>query len=437
MNGIVLGGTASGVGKTVTTLAVLRALEAAGRSVQPAKAGPDFIDPSHHAAVVGTDQPARTLDPWLEGESGLRRNYHRGTGDICVVEGMMGLYDGDQTSTAQIAELLGLPVVLVVDGSASAASVAATAHGFDRYADRAGRAINVAGVIAARTHGGAHERAIREALPAELSYCGRVPPLDGLTVPERHLGLHGGSEAPVDETALETAAAAIRTDRLIGLAAAPPAPPADRSAPETAATVAVAHDDAFRFVYPAVRERLTQRATVHAFAPAAGDDLPARDLDLVYLPGGYPERHAAALAASPGLATLAARASDGLPVLAECGGLMTLAETLTVTDSHEMAGVLPCTVTLRDRCQAVDHVALRGQRASLIAAPGDRLRGHEFHYSAATVGRDARFAFAVERGQGIDGDHDGMTEYKTLGTYSHFHAESGAFDAALETITDD
>ena len=116
MKGVVLGGTQSGVGKTVATLAVIRALQTAGREVQPAKAGPDFIDPSHHAQVAG--KPSRTLDLWLEGEEGLRRNYARGDGDICVVEGVMGLYDGDGSSTAMVAAALDLPVVLVVDAKA-------------------------------------------------------------------------------------------------------------------------------------------------------------------------------------------------------------------------------------------------------------------------------------------------------------------------------
>jgi cobyrinic acid a,c-diamide synthase len=127
VKGVVLGGTSSGVGKTVAALAVSRALDDAGYAVQPAKAGPDFIDPSHHRAVTG--RPSRTLDCWLQGEDGIRRNYARGEGDICVVEGVMGLYDGDGSSTAMVAEALELPVVLVVDASAGMESVAATALG--------------------------------------------------------------------------------------------------------------------------------------------------------------------------------------------------------------------------------------------------------------------------------------------------------------------
>ncbi len=434
MNGVVVGGTSSGVGKTVATLALIRALESRGLTVQPAKAGPDFIDPSHHERVAG--RPSRTLDRWMAGEAGLRRSYGRGEGDVCVVEGVMGLYDGDGSSTAMVAETLDLPVVLVVDATAGMESVAATAHGFRTYAERVGRDVDVAGVVAARAHGGRHADGIREALPDELAYCGRVPPRDDLEIPDRHLGLHMGDEAPLSETALDAAAEGLRPERVLDVARAPPEPPAPESAsaPPDGPTVAVARDDAFRFCYPATVERLRERATVEPFAPVAGDDLP--DCDAVYLPGGYPERHAPALADAPALATLAGRAADGLPVLGECGGLMALAESLTVDgERHQMAGVLPARVEMCDRYQALDHVELRARRDCPVADAGTRLRGHEFHYSAASVDGDARFAFDVERGDGIADGRDGLVEHRTLGTYAHVHPESGAFDRFLAEAT--
>ena len=434
MKGVVLAGTRSGVGKTVATLATVHALAAAGHAVQPAKAGPDFIDPSHHARVAG--RPSRTLDCWLQGRAGLRRNYHRGTGEVCVVEGVMGLYDGDASSTAMVAEALDLPVVLVVDASAGMESVAATALGFREYAARADRDVDVAGVLAQRAHGGRHERGIREALPDDLAYLGRIPPSDDLAIPDRHLGLHMGSESPLPPEALDDAAAHVRTERIFDLAREPPRPP-DRGEREAATDgtprVAVARDPAFAFVYPATLERLRERASVETFSPVAGDPLP--DCDGVYLPGGYPERHAGALAGSDALADVAAAAADGTPVFGECGGLMALAETLTTDgETHAMAGVLPAGVRMHDRYQALDHVELRARRDTLTARAGDRRRGHEFHYSSADVAGDARFAFDVKRGDGIADERDGLVEYRTLGTYCHVHPASGAFDAFVDAL---
>ncbi|QIB73250.1 cobyrinate a,c-diamide synthase [Halogeometricum borinquense] len=431
--GLVLAGTASGVGKTVATLAVCRALEREGHTPVAAKAGPDFIDPSHHAATLG--RPSRTLDPWLAGDDGLERTYARGAtdGDVCVVEGMMGLYDGD-VSTAAVAAKLDLPIVLVVDATTGMESIAATALGFRAYADRMGYDVDVAGLLAARARGGRHEEGIKSAIPVELHYVGRTPPLDGLEVPERHLGLHCGDESPVDDDALDAAARHVDTTELLALARRPrvDAPP-ERPVESTDVTVAVATDDAFRFVYPSVREHLAARATVEPFAPVAGDDLP--DCDAVYLPGGYPERHTEAIAESPTLSTIAERAADGLPVFGECGGLMVLGESLTTAEgeTYDMAGVLPVSTHLTERPVGLDHVGLRARHDSILASEGETVRGHEFHYSAATAAPDARYAFEVVRGAGLDGANDGLTEYRTLGTYTHFHAESGAFDAFVES----
>ncbi|OVE86081.1 cobyrinic acid a,c-diamide synthase [Natronolimnobius baerhuensis] len=435
MNGLVIGGVSSGVGKTVATLAICQALEDAGHGVQPAKAGPDFIDPSHHEAV--TDRPSRTLDLWLCGEDGVRRNYHRGEGDICVVEGVMGLYDGDGSSTAMVAEALDLPVVLVVDASAGMESVAATALGFQTYADEIGRDLEVAGIIAQRAHGGRHEQGIRDAMPNSLEYFGRIPPTPDLEIPDRHLGLEMGEETPVSIDALREVTDALEVERLAAVANEPRAPSVspERTAPEDVdARIAVASDAAFCFRYPATLERFRERATLTTFSPVAGDPVP--DCDAVYLPGGYPELHADALESAGTLAELGQRASDGLPVLGECGGLMAMSQSLTTADGecYEMAGILPADVTMHERYQALDHVELEATDSTLTAASGERVHGHEFHYSSAAVDSDARFAFETVRGDGIDGDHDGLTEYNSLGTYTHVHPESGAFDTLLERV---
>ncbi len=439
--GFVIGGVSSGVGKTVATLAISHALDDAGYRVQPAKAGPDFIDPSHHTALL--ECPSRTLDLWLCGADGVRRNYARGEGDMCLVEGAMGLYDGDGSSTAMVAEALELPVVLVVDASAGMESVAATAYGFQRYAATIDRDVEVAGIVAQRAHGGVHEQGIRDALPDDLTYFGRIPPSSDLEIPDRHLGLEMGSEAGLPREALAEATETLDVAALAAIARVPPGLDGP-GAMETAggrskpveATVAVADDAAFCFRYPATIERFRERADLVTFSPVAGDPVP--ECDAVYLPGGYPELHASTLETSGTLAELGNRASEGLAVLGECGGLMAMGQTLTTAegDTHEMGGILPADVTMHDRYQALDHVELEALEGTLTARAGERIRGHEFHYSSADVDRapDARFAFETVRGKGITGDRDGLVAYDSLGTYAHVHPESGAFDRFLESL---
>ena len=430
--GIVLAGSASGVGKTVATLAVIRRLQNDGYEVQPAKAGPDFIDPSHHAVVAG--KASRTLDIWMQGEQGLLANYAHGTGDICVIEGVMGLYDGSETSTATIAEVLDLPVILVVDGSARMESVGAEALGYREYARQQGIDIEVIGIIAQQVHGGRHENGIRDALPDGISYFGRIPTLEGLDIPERHLGLHMGDEAGLSDEILEEAAEQLFLDRIIDVARTPRSVVPASNDGQTTKRVALAHDAAFRFVYPAVRERLQERATVIEFSPTAGEDVPP--CDGLYLPGGYPELHAEALAKSKAVETIAELASEGLPILGECGGMMVLAESMRTVDgsTYPMAGILPANIRMHEQFQALDHVKLRATDKTLTAAFGETHVGHEFHYSRATADTDAQFAFEMLRGTGFDETVDGLQEYRTLGTYCHLHAASGAYDTFVERL---
>lgn len=433
MNGLIIGGTASGVGKTIATLTVITALQEDGFAVQPAKCGPDFIDPTHHTTI--TDPPSRTLDLWMQGTTGVRRNYYRGTGDICVIEGVMGLYDGDVSSTAAIADTLDLPVVLVIDATASMESVAATALGFSTYADHTEFTIDIAGVIAQQAHAGRHETGIKEALPPDIPYLGRIPPNPDLTVPDRHLGLYQGTETPVPTPALTDAAQTIDTSALTNIARSPPRPTTSQPPHNPAhCTIGIALDDAFSFIYPETRRRLAQLATVTTFSPVNNDPIP--DCDGVYLPGGYPELHAAALSDSQTLEDVASRALTGLPVYAECGGMLALAETLTTTDgtTHEMAGVLPLDVTMHERYQALDHTEYIASKDSIIAPSDQMYRGHEFHYSSASPHEDAQFVFSVNRGDGITGESDGITEHQTLGLYGHLHPATGAFDTFIETL---
>ncbi len=434
MDGFIIGGTASGVGKTIATLTVITALQEDGLTVQPAKCGPDFIDPTHHATI--TEHPSRTLDLWMQGPRGMRRNYYRGTGDICVIEGVMGLYDGEVSSTTAIAAALDLPIVLVVDATASMESVAATALGFKKYANHTEFNIDIAGIIAQQAHEGRHEDGIKNALPSDIPYLGRIPPNSELTIPDRHLGLHLGSESPVAKPTLAEAAQSIETTRLKKIARSPPPrpdyPPA--SPVSSPSTIGIALDEAFTFIYPETRARLQSVATVKTFSPINDDPLP--DCDGVYLPGGYPELHAPTLSDSQTLLELADRATTGLPIYGECGGMMVLAETLTTTDdiSHSMTGILPLEVTMHDRYQALDHTEYTACSDSILATTDQTYRGHEFHYSNAKPHSDARYVFTVNRGSGITGDSDGITAHRTLGMYGHLHPASGAFDTFINKV---
>lgn len=434
MKGIIIAGTRSGSGKTVATMVALRALENLGEDPQPAKIGPDFIDPSHHRALTG--KPSRTLDLWLEGKEGLVENYCRGEGSICVAEGVMGLYDGNRSSTAKIAEILDLPIVLVVDGSAGMESVAATALGFREYADYRELDIEIAGIISQRTRYGAHEKGIKEGLPDELIYFGSIPPLKDLEIAERHLGLFMGDQSTISEEKLDRAGQGIGAELLMETAREPnesegqsPSNPIDRKSTR----VGMAYDQAFNFVYPRTREKLTEAELV-TFSPLEGDPVP--DVDGIYLPGGYPELHPERLSKSKTIEEIAARANDGVPVFGECGGMMIMSQALITKEGqeYEMAGILPAEVEMVEELQGLGYVELEGEFDSPICPAGEGLRGHEFHYSRIKVQPGADYAFRVRKGEGMDGTHEGLVGHNSLGTYTHFHPESGAFDNFLSWI---
>ncbi|MFW6071251.1 MAG: cobyrinate a,c-diamide synthase [Candidatus Bipolaricaulota bacterium] len=431
MKGLVLAGTGSGSGKTVVTLALLKGLLDYGEDPQPAKIGPDYIDPSHHYSVAG--KHSRTLDLWMQGERGLARNYYRGEGTICVAEGVMGMYDGRESSTAAIAEKLGLPVVLVVDGKAGMESVAATAFGFSRYGKVNGSDVEVAGIVAQRTGGGKHERGIVRALPPDLEYFGRIPDIEELEIPERHLGLHMAGQDPVPESVLKEAGEFLEVEKLLETASDPDLSyeASEEGKVSEGETIGMAHDEAFNFLYPRTRERLSE-ADLVTFSPLEGEEVP--DADFFYLPGGYPELYPGELEESPTLTQLADLAEEGVPIFGECGGMMAMSRSLTTTEgkTYEMAGILPAEVEMTESLQGLGYVEVRARSGDGLFSSGESYRGHEFHYSRTRVESGAEFAFDDLRGAGIDGSHDGLRRYNAVGTYGHFHPESGLFDDFLD-----
>ena len=365
----------------------MAALRAAGRRPASAKVGPDFIDPGYHSVACG--RPPRNLDPWLCGEESIAPLAARaadGAG-VLVVEGVMGMFDGASdgtpSSTADLARMLSAPVVLVVDASAMSASVAAMVHGYATFDP----AVPVSGVILNKVGSEGHATLLREALePLGIPVLGTVPRDDRLTWRDRHLGLVPVAEQPAGvESSIAALASVIADhvdlDAVMRLAAAAPtlqAGPVPLPSPGDSIKVAVAGGAAFSFTYTDTLDALAASgAEVIRFDPLREADLPG-DIDGVIIGGGFPEVHAAELSSNtPFLTNLRGHIDAGLPVWAECGGLLLLVETL---DGHPMVGAVPASASLTSNL-TLGYRDVVTRIASPVGPPGTRMRGHEFHYS--------------------------------------------------------
>ncbi len=390
--GLVIAGTQSGVGKTTVTLGLLSALARRGLVVQPFKVGPDFIDPGHHTRAAG--RVSRNLDGWMmsreANEALFRRQARRA--DVAVVEGVMGLFDGydgasEAGSTAQMAKWLGLPVLLVVDARAMARSAAALVHGFASFDP----ALALAGVVFNRVGSATHLEYLRQALAslADGRCFGGLPRDWELAIPERHLGLTTAEDHPLGEAYLEHLADWLETHLdLDGLLQALPllTLPEEPVPAAVAPTVrlGVARDRAFCFYYPENLELLEHYgAELVSFSPLEDRELPP-DLHGIYLGGGYPELYAEQLAANQSLQqALRQAAAAGLPIYAECGGLMYLSREIRDLEgrAHPMAGVFPFTVRMLPRLKALGYREVTLTAPGLLGPTGTKARGHEFHYS--------------------------------------------------------
>jgi len=424
LSAFVVGGTHSGVGKTTITLGLIGALRRRGLTVQPFKVGPDFIDPLHHTHASG--RPSRNLDGWMLGADINRRRFAAATADAdaAVVEGVMGLYDGsegksDRGSTAEMAKLLDLHVVLVIDAGAMARSAGALIHGFRSFDP----AVRFAGVILNNVGGAAHADMIRDAVGDTIPVLGALPRAAGLVVPERHLGLHLPHEGRHDY--LEQVAALIEdhldVDRLLdatrtGRRTAPPQP----ASPRAHVRIGVARDEAFCFYYADNLELLQQAgAELVEFSPIR-DPLPP-GLDGLYVGGGYPELHAEELAQNRGTTTaIRDFANAGGPVYAECGGLMYLAENLHVGDSvYPLCGVLPFSTSMPG---ALKIAYVEVETTGGLFGPGRSARGHLFHNSEVFGDEPSRcYRLRTTRG---DQSEEGYELGNVLASYVHLHFAS-------------
>jgi len=433
---LLIGGTHSGAGKTTLATGLMAALAARGLRVQPFKVGPDFIDPGFHARACG--RPSRNLDSWMLSHDAVRELFARAAAvaDVAVIEGVMGLFDGysggsDAGSSAEVAKLLAAPVVLAVDAAAMARSAAAVVKGFAEFDP----ALRVAGVIFNRVGGPGHYRILQEAMAAacpEVACLGYLQGDPALTLPERHLGL-----VPVYERAdlpelFARLGAALRAtvdlDALLALAqaAGESPPPAERAWPVAQprrARIAIARDAAFHFYYA---DGLDYLAALGAewvpFSPIHDRELPA-DIDGLYIGGGFPESFAAELAANAALRRSIGRAAGArMPIYAECGGLMYLAQALIGFDGvrHEMAGLLPTETSLLRHRLALGYVQASATADHLLARAGETVRGHEFHYSEVTAPPPAP---AWQCGSSLGGPArpEGFATPHLVASYVHLH----------------
>lgn len=423
--GLLIAAPSSGAGKTTLTLALLRALKTAGRSVVSAKSGPDYIDPKFHEAASGAS--CVNLDAWAmtpQTLTALVTDQARGH-DLLVVEGAMGLFDGaanGRGSAADLAATLGLPVVLVVDCAKQAQSVAALVHGFRTFRQD----VVIAGVILNRVGSPRHEAMLRTALAQlEVEVLGALPRSDALVLPERHLGLVQAGEHPDLDRFLDDAAALCRDhvdlERLNQVAGAlATAISGDRHLPAPLGQrIATTRDTAFAFSYPHLLDFWRSEGAELSFFSPLSDEPPAPDADAVYLPGGYPELHAGTLAqASTFKAGMQAASRSGKLIYGECGGYMTLGTGLidAAGTRHEMLGLLPLETSFQTRKR---HLGYRKLRPLVCLPWTEDLTAHEFHYASIVSEGRADRLFAAEDAEGNKLAEMGLRCGSVMGSYAH------------------
>lgn len=425
--GLVLAGTHSGAGKSTVAAGLLRAFRRRGLAVAPFKAGPDFLDPMLHAFAAGRN--SWNLDGWFMDDEALAEAWSRGArgADLGLVEGVMGLFDGTgqgfEGSTAELAKRLGLPVVLLVDAGGMGTNAAAVVLGHARLWPELG----LAGVIFNRVGSEGHHRLLKEAVEvhAGVRSFGWIRSDAAFHLPERHLGLYRPGEIPGLEEALEGFAVGLEaTLDLAGLRALAQGPrpgPAPGAAAPAELQVALARDEAFCFLYQDTLERLERLGVRWAPFSPLRDRLPGGVAGL-YLPGGYPELHAEALAGRGDLfADLRRAAAQGLPIYAECGGYMALAEALVDAGgrAHAMAGIIPGRARMTGRLQSFGYKRLRAARDTLLCPEGAEGKAHEFHHSVWEGGpsRPAWEAAGLRGGSNFEGHAEGSL----LASYAHVH----------------
>jgi len=441
---VMITGTHSGVGKTTVSLGLMAALTRRGMSVQPFKVGPDFIDPSHHTAISGN--PSMNLDSYIMGTKGVCRTFAKyQNSDISIIEGVMGLYDGIEStqiaSSAHVAKTLGIPVLLVINVHGMSRSAAAVVKGYQMLDPD----VNIAGLVLNMVGSPRHRKLVEDAVRAEgidIPVIGSLPSNRELTLPSRHLGLYMAHEQMQDYDKLaDFIDANVDMNALLEISSIPDIPKnitinedEDKNRNKEIdmekrfnVTIGVAMDGAFCFYYQEMLDELQKLGAKLAFFSPLSDDLP--DIDGLILGGGYPELFLDKLSSGRALTDIKKAAQDGMPVYAECGGLMYLGKSLEVKGkTYEMAGVLDARSSMVGRFQALGYTEAEVVCDNPLSLKGQVLRGHEFHYSVTECDRDARFAYSMNRGKGIEDAKDGLMVYNTLAGYMHTHPASASME---------
>lgn len=430
---LVVAGTASGIGKTSVMIGLTRALRDRGLKVAVFKCGPDYLDPTYHVRAAGGT--CHNLDGWMMGRDAVIGTFARACegADIALIEGVMGLFDGvspttEEGSTAEIAKWLDAPVMLVVDVSGMARTVAAIARGAAVFDPE----LRLAGIFCNRVGSRGHLEILCKAL-SDLTVLGGLPNEPALTFPERHLGLRTADEQAVPDSILwelgRVTGEWCDLDAILTVArAAPPvsrqlSTKADATSPSRC-RIGVALDEAFHFYYEYNLHCLKNLgAELVYFSPISDRRLPA--VNGLYIGGGYPEIHAEALSANVSMREqISAFAADGGTIYAECGGLMYLCNAIETLDGqrYPMAGVIPAHAVMHARLQALGYVEVETQAVSALGPAGLRFRGHQFRYSELRPLNDRiDCAYRVVRRRDGQVVAEGYTVKNTLASYVHAH----------------
>lgn len=436
---LVIAGLKGGSGKTTLSLGLIAAWREDGFAIAPFKKGPDYIDAGWLSRAAG--RPCYNLDPFLTGNNRIRSSFaeHFADADIAVIEGNRGLYDGMDSagtfSTAELSKTLQSPVVLIIDCTKATRTVGAMLLGMLKF----DRRVSIKGAVLNQVAGARHEKIIREVIGncCDVPVLGAIPKLHGTHLSERHMGLTPFQEHPEVDKAISLTADVIRKyvdiEGLSGIAmsasgsnlrAGRPIALPDASA--AGPVIGIIRDSAFQFYYPENFEELLKRGARLLEVSALAEKL-LPDLDALYIGGGFPETNSIALAQNVSFRRSLRKAIEfGLPVYAECGGLMYLGRSLVLDrQRYPMVGIFPISFSLEKKPQAHGYTMVRVSRRNPFYTKGTSLKGHEFHYSkvidyAPKAGM--HFAFRMTRGQGIMDGMDGVSYKNALATYTHVHA---------------